>query len=106
MLKIPVAAVITCGFLSLPLAHADVSQLLQNNACTACHQPAARTVGPSWQEIAQRYGDGSKSAEQLGSSIKSGSSGAWGVVPMPPQAQLSDSDATSIAEWILTGPHQ
>ncbi len=106
MRKIPVVTAITSGLLLLPMAHADVSQLLQNNACTACHQPAARTVGPSWQEIAQRYGDGSKSAEQLGSSIKSGSSGSWGAIPMPAQAQLSDADATSIAEWILTAPHQ
>lgn len=106
MRKIPVLAV-ACGLLSLPLAHAqtDVTQLLQSNACTGCHQPAVRTVGPSWQEIVQRYGDGSKSAEQLGASMKSGSSGQWGAVPMPPQAQLSDADLTRIAEWILTTDH-
>ena len=106
MRKIPVVTAITCGLLTLPMAHADVTQFLHNNACTACHQPAVRAVGPSWQEIAQRYGDGSKNAEQLGSSIKSGSSGSWGAIPMPAQAQLSDADATSIAEWILTAPHQ
>ncbi|RMH86007.1 cytochrome C [Pseudomonas sp. AOB-7] len=105
MHKIPTLAV-ACGLLSLPLAHADVTQLLQSNACTACHQPAARVVGPSWQEVAQRYGDGSKSAEQLAASIKSGGSGSWGAVPMPPQTQLSDADASSIAEWILTTGHQ
>ncbi|MGE8499869.1 MAG: c-type cytochrome [Pseudomonas sp.] len=103
--RIRAAAVIGVLF-SLPLAHADVAQLLQSNACTACHQPAARVVGPSWQEVGQRYQDGSKSAEQLAASIKSGGSGTWGPVPMPPQAQLSDADAGAIAEWILTEAHQ
>ena len=106
MRTIPVL-VAASGLLSLPLAHAqtDVTQLLQSNACTGCHQPAVRTVGPSWQEIAQRYGDGSKNAEQLGATIKIGSSGQWGAVPMPPQAQLSDADLTRIAEWILATDH-
>ncbi|MNC49958.1 Cytochrome c-552 precursor [compost metagenome] len=99
-------AAVVCALFSIPLAHADVTQMLQSNACTACHQPAARVVGPSWQEVAQRYNDGSKSAEQLAASIKSGGSGTWGAVPMPPQAQLSDADAGSIAKWILTEAHQ
>lgn len=104
MRKIPALAA-TCGLLSLPLAHGDVGQLLQINGCTACHQSAARIVGPSWQEVAQRYGDGSKSAEQLAASIRSGGSGKWGAVPMPPQTQLSGADASSVAEWILTTAH-
>ncbi|WP_218575956.1 c-type cytochrome [Pseudomonas tumuqii] len=80
MRQIPVLAA-ACGLLSLSLAHAqtDVAQLLQSNACKACHQPATRIVGPSWQEIAQRYGDGSKNAEQLSASMKNGSSGQWGL---------------------------
>ncbi|MDI9780930.1 c-type cytochrome [Pseudomonas putida] len=80
----------------------DVPNLLQTNACTACHQATTRTVGPAWKEIADRYRDGSKTAVQLSESIKNGGAGAWGQVPMPPQAQLSEADRISIAEWILT----
>lgn len=80
----------------------DMTSLLQANACSACHQAEARLVGPSWKEIADRYRDGSKTAAQLSESIKNGSSGTWGAVPMPPQAQLNDADRLSIAEWILT----
>ncbi|WJN60747.1 c-type cytochrome [Pseudomonas sp. SO81] len=80
----------------------DIATLLQANACSACHQPATRVVGPSWKEIADKYRDGSKTAAQLSETIKTGSTGTWGAVPMPPQAQLSDADRTSIAEWILT----
>ncbi|CAD5105896.1 c-type cytochrome [Zestomonas carbonaria] len=79
----------------------DVSALMQRNACTGCHQPTVRTVGPSWQEVAERYRDGSKTAAQLGERIRKGGSGAWGAVPMPPQAQLSQADLENIAAWIL-----
>ncbi|WP_228533608.1 c-type cytochrome [Pseudomonas sp. UFMG81] len=79
----------------------DVSTLLQTNACSACHQATTRAVGPAWKEIADRYRDGSKTAAQLSESIKSGGSGTWGQIPMPPQAHLSEPDRIAIAQWIL-----
>ncbi|MDF0732725.1 c-type cytochrome [Pseudomonas entomophila] len=82
----------------------DVQSIMQRYACSACHQPAARTVGPSWQEIATRYRDGSKTAEQLVQSVKKGSTGQWGPVPMPPQPQANDADLLAITQWILSQP--
>ena len=35
--------------------------------------------------------------------IKNGGSGVYGSVPMPPQPQLSDADAKTIAKWIAAG---
>ncbi|MND88286.1 Cytochrome c-552 precursor [compost metagenome] len=93
------------AILTLPLASVmaeDLQPTLQRYACTACHQPAVKIVGPSWQEIAAKYRDGSKSPEQLGQSIKAGSTGQWGPVPMPPQAQVSDADLKAISQWILS----
>lgn len=94
------------GALSLEqaVAQQNAEQLAQRYACTACHQPATRTVGPSWKEIAERYRDGSKTAEQLAQSLKKGSTGVWGPVPMPPQAQVGDADLTSLTTWILAQP--
>ncbi|MBB4596470.1 c-type cytochrome [Xanthomonas arboricola] len=77
--------------------------LVQKNACIACHQPAARVVGPSWKQITEKYSDGKITAEQLAASIKGGSSGKWGPMPMPPQAQVSDADLKIIAQWLLDG---
>ncbi len=77
--------------------------LVQKNACIACHQPAAKVVGPSWKQITEKYGDGKITAEQLAASIKGGSSGKWGPMPMPPQAQVSDADLKTIAQWLLDG---
>jgi len=81
-------------------AHASEA-LASRYACVACHQAATKTVGPSWNDIAAKYADGSKNAEQLAASIKRGGTGNWGPVPMPAQAALSDTDALTLAKWVL-----
>lgn len=98
-------AVAVLGLITMEAASADEAatlQILQRNACTACHQPAVKTVGPSWKDVANRYRDGSKTAAQLGESVKKGSTGQWGPVPMPPQAQLNDADLAAVTQWILS----
>jgi cytochrome c len=85
-------------------APASASQaLVQRYSCVACHQPAAKVVGPSWKDIGARYGDGKGTAAQLAASIKAGSSGKWGPTPMPAQAQVPDADAQLLAQWLLDG---
>lgn len=109
MLRIPRVAVATVAAslaVGTPLwpGRADASlALVQRNSCTACHQPAARVVGPSWKQITEKYSDGKLTAEQLAESIKRGSTGKWGAMPMPPQAQVSDADLKTIAQWLIDG---
>ncbi|MDN3221457.1 c-type cytochrome [Pseudomonas nunensis] len=86
-----------------PVQAAASQALVQSYACVGCHQANARVVGPSWKDISQKYGDGKATAEQIASSIKAGSTGKWGSIPMPPQAQVSDADLKSIAQWLLDG---
>ncbi|MGY2257711.1 c-type cytochrome [Pseudomonas sp. SDO55104_S430] len=98
-------AVAVLGLFTLEGVKADQAatlQILQRNACTACHQATVKTVGPSWQDVANRYRDGSKTAAELGESVKKGSTGQWGPVPMPPQAQLNDADLATVTQWILS----
>lgn len=84
--------------------HAGASQALaQKYSCVACHQPATKVVGPSWKDIGAKYGDGKGTAAQLAASIKSGSSGKWGAMPMPPQPQVPDADLQALAQWLLDG---
>ncbi|OAJ50556.1 c-type cytochrome [Pseudomonas marginalis] len=77
--------------------------LVQRYACVGCHQANAQVVGPSWKGIAQKYAGSDTTTEQLAASIKAGGTGKWGPMPMPPQAQVSDADAKSIAQWLLDG---
>ena len=67
----------------------------------ACHAVATRMIGPAYKDVAARY-KGQKDAEAaLAVKIRKGSSGAWGPIPMPPNPQVSESDAATMATWIL-----
>jgi cytochrome c len=76
-----------------------VQKLLASSGCTGCHAPDSRVVGPSFREIAARYKP--EERERLAMKVRQGSQGAWGNVPMPPNA-LSDADARALVDWILS----
>ena len=73
--------------------------LLNKHSCTACHGVDKKVVGPGFNEIAKKH---SGKADYLAGKIKSGGSGVWGPVPMPPQS-LPEADAKAIAAWIAKG---
>lgn len=81
----------------------DVKGLLSKNSCTACHGMNNKIVGPGFNEIAARYKGKADAEAYLAGKIKSGGSGVFGAVPMPPQPQLADADARAIARWIASG---
>ena len=74
-------------------------ELLQKNTCTACHAPDRKLVGPSWADVAKKHAG---KADYIASKIRSGGSGVWGNIPMPPQS-ISAEDAGRIAEWLAAG---
>ncbi|MHB1121834.1 MAG: c-type cytochrome [Ramlibacter sp.] len=76
--------------------------ITQKNNCTACHAPDKRVVGPSWAEIAKKH---EGKADYLAGKIRSGGSGVWGAIPMPPQT-LADEDVKRIAGWLAAGAAQ
>lgn len=81
----------------------NVNNLLAANACTACHGVKNKIVGPGFNEIAAKYKGQADAEAYLAGKIKSGGSGVWGAVPMPPQPQIQDADAKAIAQWIAGG---
>jgi cytochrome c len=81
----------------------DVKGLLSKNSCTACHGMTSKIVGPGFNEIAARYKGRADAEAYLTGKIRSGGSGVFGSVPMPPQPQLSESDAQAMARWIAAG---
>jgi len=74
-------------------------ELLQKNNCTACHAADRKVVGPSWSDVAAKHAG---KGEYLAGKIRSGGSGVWGQVPMPPQT-LTPQEASRIAEWLAAG---
>jgi cytochrome c len=81
-------------------ANAD---LAKKNNCLACHAADKKIVGPAYQDVAKKYAGQADAEATVAKNIKAGGSGKWGPVPMPPQAQLSDADAKTLAAWVLGG---
>jgi len=70
--------------------------------CMSCHQVDAKLTGPAYQDIATKYQGDDKAADMLAAKIKSGGSGTWGEIPMPPNPTVTDDDLKVILDWILT----
>lgn len=82
------------------LANAD---LAKKNNCLSCHAVDKKIVGPAFQDVAKKYAGQADAEATLAKNIKAGGSGKWGPIPMPAQAQLSDTDAKALAVWVLGG---
>ena len=77
--------------------------LAQKSACTACHAVDKKVLGPAYQDVVKKYAAQKDAVAQLSDSIRKGGAGKWGPVPMPAQPSLSEADAKTLAEWILSG---
>jgi S-disulfanyl-L-cysteine oxidoreductase SoxD len=99
-LKVALAS--TSAAVASTQAPADAAaQLARKFACTACHAANARVVGPSWQQIADKYHSRADAATYLAGKIRSGGQGVWGAIPMPAQPSVTAADATALAQWVL-----
>lgn len=81
------------------MASADLAKAKN---CLACHAVANKLVGPAFKDVAKKYA-GQKDAEaNLTQKVLKGSSGVWGTVPMPANAQVNEAEARTLVKWILT----
>jgi cytochrome c len=102
--QLATAALFVGTTLMTPVAHADndaLKKLMQANNCMACHMIDKRKYGPQFIEVAEKYVGDSAAANKLAAKIKAGGSGVWGEDMMPPQPQVSDADAKTMAELIM-----
>jgi cytochrome c len=96
-------ALFVSALLATAAAPALANQALaQKSNCLACHAADKKVVGPAYQEVAKKYASQKDADKMLAATIKAGSSGKWGQVPMPPN-NVSDADALTLAKWILAG---
>jgi cytochrome c len=89
--------------LSIALPALASEDLAKKHLCTTCHVvKGAKTIGPSYADVAKKYA-GQKDAEsKLADKVKKGGQGVWGQVPMPPNAAVPDADLKALVKWILT----
>jgi cytochrome c len=82
---------------------AAAKALASKSACLACHAVDKKMVGPSYKDVAAKHKGQAGAVEAVAARIKSGGSGMYGPVPMPPQAQLKDDELKLLAAWVLAG---
>ncbi|MFD1710632.1 c-type cytochrome [Ottowia sp. GY511] len=82
-------------------AMADEAMAKAKN-CMACHATDKKLVGPSYKDVAAKYGKEAGAVDKLAAKIQKGGSGVWGAVPMPPNANVNADEAKSLATWILS----
>lgn len=76
--------------------------LFKKSNCMACHAIDQKRLGPSMKEVAAKYKSDDSAVNMLAKKIRAGGVGVWGEMPMPPQPQVSEADAKTLAEYILT----
>ena len=84
---------------NVAMANAD---LAKSKNCLACHAVANKVLGPAYKDVAAKYAGQPDAQAQLMESIRKGSAGKWGEVPMPPHPKLSDADVKKLAAWVLS----
>jgi len=85
---------------AMSVAATDAAPLATKYNCQACHAADKKIVGPSYKEIAAKYAGDSGAPVKLEQKIKTGGSGVWGPIPMPPN-NVPDADLKALVQWIL-----
>lgn len=101
------AAVVAAALAVSTGAHAvdaaAAKALASKSACLACHAADKKLVGPAYKDVAAKHKGQADAVEKVAARIKSGGSGMYGPVPMPPQPSLKDDELKLLAEWVLAG---
>lgn len=95
------ALILGLALLAPAAAFAD-QQLAQKKNCMACHAVDKKLVGPSYKEVAAKYGKDKDAVKKLAEKIIKGGSGVWGPVPMPANTQVTPAEAETLAKWVMT----
>jgi len=106
-MKMLIAAATTIASASALPAHAvdaaAAKALASKSACMACHAVDRKLVGPAFKDVAAKHKGQADAPEKVAARIKSGGSGMYGPVPMPPQPGLKDDELRLLAAWVLAG---
>ncbi len=78
------------------------AELAAGSGCMNCHMVDKKMVGPGLKDIAAKYKGDAGAPAKLTEKILKGSNGVWGPIPMPPNAGVSEANAKTLAQFILS----
>ncbi|MEO6454317.1 MAG: ThuA domain-containing protein, partial [Ginsengibacter sp.] len=76
--------------------------LMASSDCKACHQMDAKSVGPSFVQVAKKYSGDKNAMGYLANKIITGGNGVWGEHAMNAHPQLPKEDASEIVKYVLS----
>jgi len=94
-------AVAALAALAAGPAMADEAMAKAKN-CMACHSVDKKVVGPAYKDVAKKFAGQAGAVDTLTNAILKGSQGVWGVVPMPPNTNVTPDEAKKLATWVLS----
>ncbi|MCP9770942.1 PKD domain-containing protein [Lacihabitans sp. LS3-19] len=77
-------------------------RLIEKSDCAACHSKDKKSIGPAYNDIADKYKKNSSNINLLATKVISGGGGVWGEQAMAAHPSLSQSEAKDIVEYILS----
>jgi cytochrome c len=77
---------------------------MQNSDCFSCHAIDKKVIGPSFEDVAQRYAKNKRSVivPKLVEKVEKGGAGDWGAIPMAPHPNLTRAQIAEMVDWILS----
>jgi cytochrome c len=75
-------------------------ELIAASDCLACHKVNEKVVGPSYQDVANKYT--AKDEAMLVGSIINGCEGKWGEIAMTAHPDLPKEDVSEMVKYILS----
>jgi cytochrome c len=101
-MKLIATALIAAGVMVSAPAMANLDLAKKSN-CMSCHTVDKKLVGPAYKDVAAKYKGKADAVKMLAEKVKKGGKGAWGEIPMPPNAAVKDADIETLVKWILAG---
>jgi cytochrome c len=77
-------------------------RLIAGSDCLACHQVNAKSIGPSYMDVARKYRNDRTATARLVRKIREGGSGVWGQVTMPAHPALTEAQASAMVAYIMS----
>jgi cytochrome c len=86
-----------------PSQKLDGGKLIAGSDCKTCHAQDKKIIGPSYDQVYEKYKGQRSKIPSLADKIIKGGLGVWGQIPMTPHPQVSKDEARAMVEFILSG---
>jgi cytochrome c len=81
--------------------YAAAKAIAAKSDCAACHQRDQVSAGPSLRQLAEKYTPDAATIDTLAAKVRTGGSGVWGQIMMPPHPQFTAQELRLLAEYFV-----